>query len=486
MKVFLVILVVALVVVAAAGGALYYFTMMRPAAVGPMPGEALALPADTGFLTGVDVKGLFASTTYKQLASGDFPMGDAIPKEQADTAKKELKEGIAKGLKEAEAKTGVRFDQDVDQIVLGVAGVTEKEPQVAGLAFGRFDRAKIKAAIEAAQKADGGTTTSKTAGKASLLVFEKNGKSDAAVAFLDDHALAFGTPALVEATALNFGNRTKALDGNTSVIALVKALKPDTGYWFVAGQSVLDKIKQEAGSSAPANLFPQTVTLAGGFDGGMELSGQMADEAAAKNAADMLRGGLAMAKMQAAQAQGKEGAAAAKLIEGVTIDVQGKTLRITSATPAGGSGGLGMVAAIAIPSLLRARTSANEAAAIGDIRTVISAEVAYQSTSGGAYAELRCLAEPKSCVANYNGPVFIDAGLGSLADKGGYKRQFFPGQQMQGGFDSFAYTAAPVTPGRTGVRSFCGDSSGVVCSDPGGAAIDATGGHCPSTCAPLQ
>ena len=35
---------------------------------------------------------------------------------------------------------------------------------------------------------------------------------------------------------------------------------------------------------------------------------------------------------------------------------------------------IGIIAAIAIPSLLRARVSANEAATIGDIRTVISAD----------------------------------------------------------------------------------------------------------------
>ena len=46
---------------------------------------------------------------------------------------------------------------------------------------------------------------------------------------------------------------------------------------------------------------------------------------------------------------------------------------------------IGIIAAIAIPSLLRARVSANEAATIGDIRTVISAQAAFQSANGGWY-----------------------------------------------------------------------------------------------------
>ena len=46
---------------------------------------------------------------------------------------------------------------------------------------------------------------------------------------------------------------------------------------------------------------------------------------------------------------------------------------------------IGIIAAIAIPSLLRARVSANESATIGDIRTVISAQAAFQSANGGWY-----------------------------------------------------------------------------------------------------
>ena len=62
---------------------------------------------------------------------------------------------------------------------------------------------------------------------------------------------------------------------------------------------------------------------------------------------------------------------------------------------------IGIIAAIAIPSLLRARVSANEAAAIGDTRTVISGEAAYQSANSGFYGNLTCLATPASCIPGY-------------------------------------------------------------------------------------
>src|SRR5688572_15763024 len=73
---------------------------------------------------------------------------------------------------------------------------------------------------------------------------------------------------------------------------------------------------------------------------------------------------------------------------------------------------IGIIAAIAIPSLLRARISANETGAIGDSRTVSSGEVAYHSTSLGVYGEISCLATPSdaSCLSNYaaTNPTFLD------------------------------------------------------------------------------
>jgi prepilin-type N-terminal cleavage/methylation domain-containing protein len=62
---------------------------------------------------------------------------------------------------------------------------------------------------------------------------------------------------------------------------------------------------------------------------------------------------------------------------------------------------IGIIAAIAIPSLLRARVSANESATIGDIRTVISAQAAFQSANGGWYTgAITCLNQVTTMVAS--------------------------------------------------------------------------------------
>jgi len=139
---------------------------------------------------------------------------------------------------------------------------------------------------------------------------------------------------------------------------------------------------------------------------------------------------------------------------------------------------IGIIAAIAIPSLLRARVSANEAATVGDIRTVISAQAAYQSSNGSWYeGKFQCLNSPfAGCIPNYptGSPTFLDSQLASLQAKSGYVRSFAPGAPPQatalnlnisspGSVTSYVYSATPVSQGQTGVRGFGGDHSGVLC-----------------------
>src|SRR5437899_3835399 len=83
---------------------------------------------------------------------------------------------------------------------------------------------------------------------------------------------------------------------------------------------------------------------------------------------------------------------------------------------------IGIIAAIAIPSLLRARISANESATIGDTRTVISAEAAYQSAASGFYGNLSCLSAPAPCIAGYVGPTFLDDTIAPNTLVQGYAR----------------------------------------------------------------
>ncbi len=134
---------------------------------------------------------------------------------------------------------------------------------------------------------------------------------------------------------------------------------------------------------------------------------------------------------------------------------------------------IGIIAAIAIPSLLRARIAANETAAVGDVRAVISAEHTYAASNSANYGNISCLGTPTACGFGAGTLPFIDSGIANQGAKAGYARSFAPGPAGAGAPDpgilTFVYAATPVTVGQTGTRGFAGDNSGMICMDPNGA-----------------
>jgi type IV pilus assembly protein PilA len=108
-----------------------------------------------------------------------------------------------------------------------------------------------------------------------------------------------------------------------------------------------------------------------------------------------------------------------------------------------------LLAAIAIPNLLRARLSANEATAIAAMRTLSTAMETFRAAqSPPAY--------PTALSAlNATNPPYIDNVLAS-SNKSGYTFT------LAGGGTTYSVTATPQTPNVTGVRSFFVEQSGVV------------------------
>ena len=163
--------------------------------------------------------------------------------------------------------------------------------------------------------------------------------------------------------------------------------------------------------------------------------------------------------------------------------------------------GWSMVAAIedmgtreVMAKMRAARISASEAAAVGDIRAVISGEMAYSMSNEGFYDELRCLVEPGTCLPSYakGSPAFLDASA-LQAERFGYRRTFHAGAKAPrtaktspSSIAAFAFTAVPLKPGETGNRGFCGDASGRVCFTPDGSLPKVVDGQCDSACMTLK
>lgn len=138
-----------------------------------------------------------------------------------------------------------------------------------------------------------------------------------------------------------------------------------------------------------------------------------------------------------------------------------------------------IIAAIAIPNFLRSRMSANETAAITNIRTIVTAQVAYHSTYGNGFApNLLSLngAGPVSCASSG----FIDNVLAG-GQKTGYTYGLTPGVPVvtvppgcpAAGVVNFMLTATPTVVGSTGQRSFCSLENGLIRQDPSGVLIGA-------------
>ena len=129
-----------------------------------------------------------------------------------------------------------------------------------------------------------------------------------------------------------------------------------------------------------------------------------------------------------------------------------------------------IIAAIAIPNLLRAKMAANESAAVGAIRTITTAEISYSSAypNVGYAPSLSALGGVAPCVPSPTAACLIDSLLSS-GSKSGYN---FTAVGAGGPPASEYYAAGvPITFNQTGVRSFCAVEDATIRVDPSGAAI---------------
>jgi type IV pilus assembly protein PilA len=129
-----------------------------------------------------------------------------------------------------------------------------------------------------------------------------------------------------------------------------------------------------------------------------------------------------------------------------------------------------IIAAIAIPNLLRARMAANEASAVQSIKTINTAEITYNSAypTIGYAPTLEVLGGASPCTPNSTTACLIENGLAS-----GYKAGYNFTATGSGGPPAVMYfaTAVPATLNQTGTRSFCSFEDAVIRVQPSGGGI---------------
>jgi type IV pilus assembly protein PilA len=128
-----------------------------------------------------------------------------------------------------------------------------------------------------------------------------------------------------------------------------------------------------------------------------------------------------------------------------------------------------IIAAIAIPSLMHSRMSANEASAVGSLRSINTACANYITTYGGTYPNSLTVLGP-AAVPSATAADLLDSVLSS-GIKSGYTFSYAPGPAGATGLiTSYSITAVPTAPGTSGQRGFYTDESLVIRASSSGTA----------------
>jgi type IV pilus assembly protein PilA len=120
-----------------------------------------------------------------------------------------------------------------------------------------------------------------------------------------------------------------------------------------------------------------------------------------------------------------------------------------------------IIAAIAIPNLVKSKMSANESSAVGSLHTLNTALVSYNSDYSVGYppalSDLGPSSLPSSAAADLIDGVLV------TGTKSGYIFTYTPGPIVGNGqITTYSVTASPITQGVTGQRGFFTDQTFVI------------------------
>jgi type IV pilus assembly protein PilA len=130
-----------------------------------------------------------------------------------------------------------------------------------------------------------------------------------------------------------------------------------------------------------------------------------------------------------------------------------------------------IIAAIAIPNLLRAKMAANEASAVGSVRTVNTGSVTYSSTYGAGYPPALANIGGTGTTATCAGALLIDSSLANAVSATTAKAGYYFTYAASGtavtvgtctGNPGYTVLASPSVANSTGTRLFFSDQTGVI------------------------
>ena len=232
-----------------------------------------------------------------------------------------------------EEKTGLNFEEDIDSVVAAVMprGNLANNPEGAFLllARGRFEASRLEAlALEH------GAEVTDYQGKTVITHRDGNATSDPshddmAVGFVEADLIAFGSVNMVHAAIDARRNNLNIVSTNNEMMTLVNDL--DGANAWAVGR--FDAIANQSGLPIEIQQHIPAISwfsAAGHVNGGVSgmIKAEAKDETSAQNLRDVIRGVLAVAKMQAGTKPGMQ-----QMVDSLQLAGEGKTVSLAFAVP---------------------------------------------------------------------------------------------------------------------------------------------------------
>jgi hypothetical protein len=289
----------------------YYVGLPAAPLSGAGPAELQFVPRDSAVVAYADVRQIMASGLSERV----------------------LRASQESGWRDFENHTGINIKTDIDYVV-GSLEADTGDPSVARsgmmLARGTFNEVKIESLMRehgARLEMYKGKRLSIARDSASTAVAKPATAQEFAVSFLKPGLVATGTAALVR-RAVDLETSGEAVTKNDEVMTLIKSVESGTA-WAVGRFDAL-----RAATSVPQaiNQLPAITwfSASGRFNDGINgvVRAETRDEASANNLRDVIRGFLALAKLQAASKPELE-----SLMQSLELGGTGKTVALSFQVP---------------------------------------------------------------------------------------------------------------------------------------------------------
>jgi hypothetical protein len=242
------------------------------------PDELQFVPANAALVAYADVHDIMTSELRQRIRS-TFPMRE-------------------NGQQEFQNQTGINIETDIDHVTAAVVPTGEQTGRMPGsaivLARGRFDQVKIEALMR-----EHGAQVEDYKGTRLVVGDTAQGRSTVSLAFLEPGLAAIGSSALVRG-AVDLKGGGSNIATNDEMMSLIRDL--DSGNAWAAGR--FDALTSQANlPNGVAQQLPSVTFFSASalIDSGIRatLRAESKDEQSANGLRDVIRGFLALAKMQA-------------------------------------------------------------------------------------------------------------------------------------------------------------------------------------------